>query len=106
MATVAKLTLKSNFIWTLIGNLFYAASQWVVLILLAKLTNPQEVGLFSLGLALITPLFMLTNLQLRSVLATDAQRQYPFSIYLGTSFFTTIIIAPHFKNCSVIPHHT
>lgn len=88
MLATTKLTLKSNFIWTLIGNLFYSASQWVILILLAKLTTPQEVGLFSLGLALITPLYMLTNLQLRSVLATDAQKQHAFSTYLSLRYIT------------------
>ena len=39
------------------------------------------VGEYSLALALSAPIFMLTNLQLSGLIATDGQQQYPFSTY-------------------------
>jgi O-antigen/teichoic acid export membrane protein len=48
---------------------------------LAKLGNAAVVGQFALGLAITAPVFMLTNLQLRGVQATDARSEYEFGHY-------------------------
>src|SRR6476660_1556484 len=76
------LSLRSNFSWTFAGNVVYAACQWGMLSALAKLGNPELVGQFALALAVTSPVFMLANLQLRGVQATDAQSQYTFADYL------------------------
>lgn len=85
------LTLRRNFSWTFAGNLVYAASQWGMLVLLAKLGSPETVGQFSLGLAVTAPVFMLTNLQLRSLQATDAKKEYLFGDYLGLRLIGTTL---------------
>ena len=77
------LSLRANFSWTFVGNVVYAACQWAMLVVLAKLGSPEVVGQFALGLAITAPVIMLTNLQLRGVQATDARRQYLFGDYLG-----------------------
>jgi O-antigen/teichoic acid export membrane protein len=76
-------SLRANFSWTFVGNVVYAACQWAMLVVLAKLGSPEVVGQFALGLAITAPIIMLTNLQLRAVQATDAQRAYPFGDYLS-----------------------
>ena len=83
------LTLRRNFSWTFIGNAVYAACQWGMLVVIAKLGSPEMVGQFTLGLAVTAPVFMLTNLQLRSVQATDAKQQYLFGDYLGLRLVAT-----------------
>jgi O-antigen/teichoic acid export membrane protein len=82
--SVAKsgLSLRSNFTWILIGNVVYAACQWGAIVALAKLGNSYMIGQFSLGLAIATPVLMLTNLNLRVVQATDARHLYSFGEYL------------------------
>ncbi len=65
------------------GNLVYAGSQWGILVVFTKLGHPEMVGQFTLGLAVTAPVFMLTNLQLRQIQATDAKQLYQFSDYLG-----------------------
>jgi O-antigen/teichoic acid export membrane protein len=72
-------SLRSNFMWTLGGNVIYSASQWGMLSILAKRGSPAIVGVFALGLAVSAPVFMFCNLQLRSVQATDAQTRYQFA---------------------------
>ncbi|MEM1115317.1 MAG: lipopolysaccharide biosynthesis protein [Bacteroidota bacterium] len=67
--------------WTLAGNAILAGSKWGVLAVLAKLTTTEDVGTFALGLAVAAPVFMLTDLQLRSVQATDAQDEHDFATY-------------------------
>ncbi|HEV3257600.1 MAG TPA: oligosaccharide flippase family protein [Gemmataceae bacterium] len=86
-----RLALRVNFGWTLAGNVVYAACQWGMLVALAKLGSPEVVGQFALGLAVTAPVLMFTNLQMRSVQATDAKREYDFGDYLGLRTLTTAV---------------
>jgi O-antigen/teichoic acid export membrane protein len=79
---VGELSLRSNFAWAVTGNTIYAVCQWGMIVALAKLGNAFMVGQFSLGLAIVTPVLMLSNVDLRAVQATDARRQYRFAEYL------------------------
>ncbi len=85
------LSLRANFSWTFAGNVVYAASQWAMLVVLAKLGTPEMVGQFSLGLAVTAPIMLFANLQLRAVQATDARREYRFGDYLGLRLITTLL---------------
>ncbi len=88
-AWLPPLSLKQNFSWTFVGNGVYQACQWGMLVVLAKLTSPEAVGQFALGLAICAPVVMLTNLQLRAVQATDARGEYEFRDYLGLRLLMT-----------------
>lgn len=77
----------------MIGNAVYVATQWGILILLARLGNPEAVGQFSLGLAITAPVMLLASLQLRSVQATDAQVLFHFGDYAGLRVVMTVIAA-------------
>src|SRR4051794_5754943 len=83
--------LRTDFVWTFVGNVVYSSSQWGILILLAKLGTPEHVGQYSLGVAICTPVFMFTNLQLRSIQASDVNRKCSFGDYLGFRLLATAI---------------
>ena len=83
------LSLRQNFSWTFVGNIVYAACQWGMVVVMAKLGSPEMVGQFTLGSAITAPVIMFTNLQLRGVQATDAKRQYLFSDYFGLRLIST-----------------
>ena len=91
MQTSKPLTLKRNFSWTFVGNAVYAACQWGMLVVLAKLGSPEMVGEFALGLTIAAPVFMFTNLQLRHIQATDAKQQYLFSDYFSLRLISTTV---------------
>ncbi|MFB2933851.1 lipopolysaccharide biosynthesis protein [Aerosakkonemataceae cyanobacterium BLCC-F154] len=91
MQNLKPLTLQDNFIWTFAGNFVYAACQWGMLVLLAKIGRAEMVGQFTLGLAVTAPVIMLTNLQLRTIQATDARQQYQFGDYLGLRLLGTAL---------------
>jgi O-antigen/teichoic acid export membrane protein len=82
-------SLRRNFAWTLAGNVTYAACQWGMLVAIARLGTPGMVGEFALGLAISAPVFMLTSLQLRVVLATDARHEYRLGHYLALRLLGT-----------------
>jgi O-antigen/teichoic acid export membrane protein len=85
------LSLRLNFAWILAGNLVFAICQWGAIVALAKLGSSFIVGQFSLGLAISTPVLMLTNLQLRAVQATDSRRLYSFGEYLRLRSILTLV---------------
>lgn len=91
MATHKPLTLSRNFSWAVAGNVVYAASQWGMIVVLARLGNPEMVGQFALGLAVGAPAILFANLQLRTLQATDAKSEYLFSDYLSLRLITTLI---------------
>jgi O-antigen/teichoic acid export membrane protein len=90
-APARQLSLRKNFYWTFAGNAVYAGCQWAMLMALAKLCRPEQVGLFALGLATTAPILMLTNLQLRAVQATDARDEHPFAEYLALRLLGTAL---------------
>ena len=88
---VNHLSLKRNFTWVLGGNITYAACQWGMLIVLAKLGSSEMLGIFALGLAICAPVFFFFNLALRDLQATDANQEYSFGHYLGLRLITSVL---------------
>ena len=78
------LSIQTNFAWSLIGNVGYAGCQWTMLVVIAKLGSAEMVGQFALALALTAPVMMFAQLQLRTLLATDARNEFQFLHYLAT----------------------
>jgi O-antigen/teichoic acid export membrane protein len=83
-------SLRRNVVWALGGNGVYAACQWAMLVVLAKLGSPEMIGRLSMGFAVCTPLFMLANLQLRATQATDAAGEFAFADYFRLRACTTV----------------
>ena len=95
---IATPSLRKNFRWAFSGNFTYARCQWGMLSVLAKLGNPAVVGQYAIALAICHPIFMLTNLQLRTVQATDARSEYEFADYfslrcLGSTFAILLVLS-------------
>jgi O-antigen/teichoic acid export membrane protein len=85
------LSLRTNFVWTLAGNVVFAASQWTIIAMIAKLGTSEMVGQYVLGLAVGAPVFLLLNMQLRSVQVTDAHSRYDFEDYFSLRLITVIV---------------
>ena len=77
------MSLRSNVVWTFGGTLVYSLAQWAMLASISKLGSPYMVGQFALGLAVSAPIYMFTNMQLRTIQATDAKGIFSFPDYFG-----------------------
>src|SRR5258708_20175466 len=93
-------SLRANFRWMVVANCFSGTCQWGMLSVLAKAGSDALVGQFTLGLAISAPVFMLTNLHLRGVQATDACSEFEFADYFTlrvlaslAGVFTVIVVA-------------
>ncbi len=89
--SAAPRSLRNNFAWTLVGNGVFSASQWLLLIVIAKWSTLFSLGQFSLGLAVTGPLFQFASLQLAAIAATDAKGDYPFRDYLSVRVGATAV---------------
>lgn len=72
------------------SNVVYALCQAAMLVVLAKFGTPAMVGQFGLGLALTTPVLLLSKLQLRSAIVTDVEGEYSFADYARLRLVTTL----------------
>src|SRR5438552_2838114 len=75
--------LRRDFAWVLSGNLLYSACQWGIVVALAKLGSPKQVGEYALGLAVSAPIMLFANLQLRALMASDVTGQFRFGRFLA-----------------------
>lgn len=75
--------MRAGFAWALAGNAVSGASQWLLIVLLAKLATPDTVGKYALALAINSPIFLLASLNLRTIQATEVTQERPFSFYLS-----------------------
>ena len=74
--------LASGASWTLAASIAAALSQWLLLMVTAKLGSAEMVGQLALSFAIVAPIQALTDLALRPALATDARRDFRFKDYL------------------------
>lgn len=82
--------MRTNISWALAGNIIYAITQWVSLTALAKLGNPEMVGYYALAAATMNPIIAFSNLQLRSLQATEVGSRFCFADYFGVRLITTL----------------
>jgi O-antigen/teichoic acid export membrane protein len=74
-----------------LGQGIYAACQWGILIMLARIGGPEMVGRFALALALTAPVMLFSNLALRAALVTDVRGEHPPGRYLALRLATTAL---------------
>lgn len=102
--------------WLLGGNFIFAFSQWLILIMLARLGDNVSLGNYALALAIVSPVFAIFNLQLRPLYILDANssKKYTYanfyylrclssllaiitcvivSLYYSVSIFVLILVA-------------
>jgi O-antigen/teichoic acid export membrane protein len=84
-------SLRADFSWTFVGTAIYAGGQFATLVLLAKLVRPELVGRYALGLAIVYPVMMFTNLQLRAVITSGSRPQVHFGHYLTLRLLSTSV---------------
>jgi O-antigen/teichoic acid export membrane protein len=73
------------------GTVVYSLAQWGVLVFINKLGSTSMVGQYALGLSIAAPIVVFLNLNLRTLVATDAGRQYSFREYVSLRIITSVI---------------
>lgn len=68
-----------------------AGCQWGMITALAKLGSAEQVGRYTLGVAVAAPVMAITMLQLRALQVIDARDEFSFEQYFGTRLLTTAV---------------
>lgn len=84
------LSFKKNFGFALAGNLFYAASQYIILLILVKMYSLEDVGTFIYAGAFSTPLMLALEMQLRNLYITDDESYLNFRDYNSFRTLTSL----------------
>lgn len=84
-----RLSIVSNALWASVGNVVGAGAMWGLVVLLARFQSAEVVGRYSLALAIASPVFLLFNMHLRTLQATDSLQTYQFAEYFAFRAVTT-----------------
>ncbi len=74
-------SLKKNTAWMILGNTYYALCQWLVLMILARVGGAEDVGIFTLALAITGPIIIFFELGIRTIIATDVDSENDYTAY-------------------------
>lgn len=86
-----KLSLASNIIWNMTGNVIYLFSQWILTILIAHMAGYEELGVFSLAMSISNVGFTIAAWGIRNYQVSDVMHKYSDTEYLFTRVVTSII---------------
>lgn len=75
-------------IWTLIGTLSFAFSQFGILMIISNFGRIEDLGNYTLGLALSAPLMLFSNLQIGQLLIANYKGGGGFFLFKRTLFFS------------------
>lgn len=77
--------------WTLVGEVLFAGGQFAMLVIMARLGSETVLGQYALGIAIATPLYVLTSFHLRPAFIVSARTEFGFGHYLALRLIGTPI---------------
>ena len=86
-----KLSLTSNIMWNMAGNVLYLFSQWILTIIIARMVGYEELGVFSLAMSISNVGFTVAAWGIRNYQVSDVAHKYSDTEYLFTRVVTSII---------------
>lgn len=88
-----------NISWTFGSNLIVSLLKWLVVVIIAKILTPEDVGAYSLAFAISAPITLFANMKLRSLFITEDSKDQ-FNDFLRArdllsilSFFVLVLIS-------------
>lgn len=94
----------------LVGNGAFAFAQWLQLSLIAKYCSLETLGLFTLTLGVISPIYLFFGLQLRTLIVTNIRPEVSFNVYFKLriyssilAFLFTLLLALVISDFSILP---
>lgn len=82
---------NKNFIHSFSSNIFLAASKFIIVVIITKILGAEVLGVYSLTLSIVTPLFILVQLKSRTIVSTDTLNKFKLSdIFLLNTVSTFI----------------
>lgn len=88
------LSAKANMIWNAVGSLTYLGAQWLITVLVVRLSSGyDDAGLLALGMSVSNIFTPIGYYKIRAFQVSDLDREYSFGNYLGFRIVTIAISA-------------
>jgi len=84
-------SLKADIGSTVVSRGIYVASQWLLMVVVARYAGADQLGEFAYALAVCGPVIILAQLNMRAFMATDASQQFGFASYFSTQVVTQLV---------------
>lgn len=82
--------MRKNFSFAFMSNIIASACKFIILLLIVKLGNPSEVGIYNYALIISAPVFLFTSLKIRSIQVTN--NNYKFNDYYTLIILLNLIV--------------
>ncbi|MCF2947678.1 polysaccharide biosynthesis protein [Paraglaciecola aquimarina] len=101
-------SIAKNTVLTLVANISLAASNWLILVIIAKQFSDHLLGLFVFALSICSPAFLFASFKIRTLLVVDTKWQFRFEDYatarlLSNAFVTLVLISAVLVNLIHLP---
>lgn len=79
--------------WTFSANVISAAVKWLLLVVIAQILTPIDVGDYALALAIASPITLFANMKLRSLYVTSKEEDFrSFATVRNIVFACSLVI--------------
>lgn len=76
--------LKSNFLWNTFGSLFYFFTQWLISVLIIKISGDySDAGLYALAMSVSSVFALISNYSIRQFQVSDIENKFQASEYVS-----------------------
>lgn len=89
---------RNNVIWNTVGTMYYFACQWIIAILVVRISNYTLAGYLSLAMTITNSFYSIAQFGMRQFQVSDIKMKYSDKIYIGSRFVTMLIA---FISCTV-----
>lgn len=86
-----KQKIARDMMWNTVGNLFYCLCQWIMTILIVRLTTYKEAGYLSLAMSTSSMFSAISHFSMRNFQVSDVKEEFSTNEYIGSRIVTCIV---------------
>lgn len=83
-----KLSIQSSIMWNSIGSIFYLGCQWLITVLVVRLSGVDEAGVLSLAMSVCNIWYCLSVYGMRNFQISDTENKYSTGTYVASRWIT------------------
>lgn len=91
MEGISNKAVARNVFWNAFGSIFYLGAQWIVTVLVARISGFRDAGILSVAMSVSATFQTVANFGIRSFQVSDIDSKYSNSTYIGLRNITCLL---------------
>ncbi len=83
--------MRKNVIWNTVGSIFYCACQWLITIIVVRVSTYEDAGYLSLAMTTSSSFSAISLFSMRNFQVSDIKNEYSSAIYTGSRILTSLL---------------